>query len=457
VSRPLAAAPGPAERSSAAIRSEASAPELSERALLTVILLGAGLTAALALVSAPRPVLPTLPLLAHTSGLLAGYGVTVMVVLMARVPALERGIGADRLARWHGIGGRIILVAILTHAVAAIGGWAQAQGEGVVAATVEVLRFPGLVAATLGTVLLIGVGVASVRAARRRLAYETWHLIHLTTYVAIALSFAHELAGPDLAGVPVLQVFWSLLSTVSFGLLLRYRVLEPLLHLVRHRLRVERVIDEGNGVTTLVLSGRHLEELEALSGQFFRWRFLTSATWRAAHPFSLSAPPRRNALRLTVKAIGDGTSAIRSLRPGVRVLAEGPYGAMTERRRSGRGVLLIAGGVGITPMRALFESLDVEGSRLTLLYRASSEHEILFRDELEHIARRRGAHLLLVVGPSSHPANAITGARLARDVPGLVDRDVYLCASPRFSEAVKDALADAGVPRTRIHTEEFAF
>jgi predicted ferric reductase len=434
-----------------------SSAVISERSALTAIGMGAAVTSALALVSAPQPVLITVPLVAHVTGLLAGYGVAVMMLLMARVPALERGVGADRLARWHGLGGRNILVLMLVHAVAATIGWAQVQGEDFFAAAWEVLQFPGLLAATLGTLLFAAVGIASVRAVRRKVRYETWHSLHLWTYVAIALTFAHELAGPDLAGLPIVQVFWSLLYTASFGMVLRYRLLDPLLRAWRHRLIVDQVIPEAAGVTSVVIRGRHLDELEAESGQFFRWRFLTRRRWRAAHPFSLSAAPSSNFLRLTVKAVGDGTTAIQALRPGTRVLVEGPYGAMTERRRSGGGVLLVAGGVGITPMRALFESLDIDGAELALLYRASSGDEILFRDELEAIAAERRAQLTFLVGSSSDPANALTGSSLAAIVPGLAQRDVYICASPRFSAAVRAALAEAGVPRSRVHQEEFAF
>src|SRR4051812_37150030 len=428
---------------------------IGESPALAVIGAGVVLTAMLALVSAPQPILLDVPMTAHLSGLLAGYGVAVMVALMARIPALERGVGADRLARWHGRGGRVILVLILVHAAFATIGWAQLQSENVFVAAWQVLQFPGLVAATLGTVLFVLVGIVSARSARRRLSYETWHLIHLCTYVAIGLSFAHELAGPDLAGLPVVQVFWSLLYTLSFGLVLRYRFLDPVLRTLRHRLVVDQVISEAPGVTSVVIRGRHLGELEAESGQFFRWRFLTARTWWAAHPFSLSAAPSENFLRLTVKEVGDGTRLIRSLRPGTRLVAEGPYGAMTERRRTGEGVLLVAGGVGITPMRALFESLDVDGRRLTLLYRASSHDEIVFRGELEAIAAERGAQLRFVIGRSSDPATAITGAGLTASVPGIARRDVYICASPRFSAAIREALADAGVPRSRIHQEEF--
>jgi predicted ferric reductase len=425
--------------------------------MLWLIVAGAVAATALAGISAPQPLRLNLPLLAHTSGLLAGYGVTVMVALMSRAPALERGVGADRLARWHAKGGRAIFCLILIHGATATATWAMVQGTSLWAATIDVLGMPGLIAATTGSVIFLSVGIISAQSMRRRLRYETWHFLHLLTYLAIALSFSHELAGPDLAGLPLVQVAWSLLYTFSFGLVLRYRILAPLTQLCRHRLRVDHVVDEGAGVVSIILRGRHLNELNAESGQFFRWRFLTRTMWRSSHPFSLSAPPHHQFLRITVKAVGDGTQLIHSVRAGTRVLAAGPYGAMTNERRQGRGVLLIGGGVGITPMRALFETLPVDGRELTLLYRASSADDILFRDELEHIARHRGAQLIFLTGSSSDPRNAITAQSLRSMVPDLASRDVYICASPRFSSAATMALTQAGLPRRQLHQEEFNF
>ncbi|MCW2839497.1 MAG: ferric reductase, partial [Aeromicrobium sp.] len=195
------------------------------------------------------------PTIAHVAGMLAGYAVIVMIVLMARWPLLERGIGADRLARWHSKGGRIVLSLVLMHAVAALLGWSDGQGISLWAALVQVLGMPGLVTATVGTVMLIGVAAVSSQVARRRLSYERWHTVHLLTYVAVALSFSHQLAGPDLAGHVIMQVLWSLLYVHAFTLVLRHRVLGPLRMAARHQLRVSQVVREAPGVVSIVLSG----------------------------------------------------------------------------------------------------------------------------------------------------------------------------------------------------------
>lgn len=430
---------------------------LTPQAALAAIWVGAGVVALWPLVlsfNAPLP-LQAAPLLAHICGMLAGYGVVVLLGLMSRAPSLERGVGADVLTRWHGHGGRLVLILVVAHAWAATVAWAQARQETLALAGWQVLGMPGLAATTLGTLLLVTVAVASIRMARRRLSYERWHSLHLLTYLAVALTFLHQLAGPDLAGNRVLQVGWALLYTHVFALLLRHRVLAPLRQATRHRLRVCGVVAEGPGVVSIEVEGQHLEELQAEAGQFFRWRFLTPDTWLTAHPFSLSAPPTDNRLRLTVKALGEGSTQLQSVAVGTWVVAEGPYGAMTAARRTRRDVLLVAGGVGITPMRALFETLPLApGQDLTLLYRARNLDQVLFRRELEEIAWQRGARLHYLLGEDR---SCLTAQGLLSLVPDLAERDVYLCGPGGMADAVRTGLLEAGLPTERLHEERFAF
>ena len=396
-----------------------------------------------------------IPLLAHVCGMLAGYGVLVMIALMSRHPALEQGIGGDVLARWHARGGRAVVLLVGIHAWAAVTGWGQLRHIGTVSALWGVLEMPFLMTTTLGTVLLFAVAGASIRAARRAVSFERWHGLHLLTYVSVALAFLHQLAGPDLAGHRVVQVSWALLYVHVFWLAFRHRLLTPLRQASRHRLRVAAVVPEAPGVASIVVEGQHLGEMGSLPGQFFRWRFLTPDLWASAHPFSLSAPPTDTQLRLTVKALGDGTTRVQEVPVGTWVVAEGPYGALTAAKRMCGDVLLIAGGVGITPMRALFETIPVgPGRGLTLVYRARFEEDLVFRAELEAIAAHRpNTRIIYIVGDAGE---ALTARGLQQMVPGLADHDVYLCGPPGLSAAVRLHLRQAGVPSPHIHEESFS-
>jgi predicted ferric reductase len=343
------------------------------------------------------------------------------------------------------------------HAIAAVIAWAGVKSIGLAAATNEVLSLPGLMTALVGTVIFVLIGVVSLRFVRQRISYERWHLLHLLSYLAVGLGFAHQLAGPDLVGRSWLQIAWALLYTYAFALVLRWRVFQPVFQLWRHRLRVEDVRQESADVISVLMSGQHLDELRAQPGQFFRWRFLTRETWRSAYPFSLSAPPTCQRLRITVKATGAGTRRLFEIPRGTLVFAEGPYGVLTSRRRRRRRVLLIAGGVGITPMRSLFEVIDLPGRDVTLVYRAAKEQDLVLKHELDEIAERSGARVVYLVGPSSDAANDMSAHALNRIVGDLTDHDVYLCASPRLASRVRDSLVHGGLPRHQLHEERFSF
>ena len=114
---------------------------------------------------------------------------------MARLPPLERGIGADRLARWHSMGGRYVITLVTGHVLAITWGYAATAHEGVPHEAVTLLTsYPDVLMATVAWFLLLGIAAVSARAVRRRVAYETWYYAHLYTYLAIALAFSHQFA-----------------------------------------------------------------------------------------------------------------------------------------------------------------------------------------------------------------------------------------------------------------------
>lgn len=284
------------------------------------------------------------------AGLLCGYACAVLVGLMARVPVLERRIGSDRVTRWHAMAGRYTVCLLVAHIVLILAGYAAQDGASFVHETLTVvLDYPEMLKATVGTLILFAAGITSARAVRRRLGHELWYHVHLLTYAAVFLSFFHQVQlGTDLTGGGVAQAAWYALYLGVAALVVWFRVLAPVRLNLRHRLRVESVHREAAGVWSVVVRGRRLDRLGARAGQFFRWRFLTEGMRWTSTPYSLSAPPRHDLMRITVKSLGDHSAAIPLLRPGTRVWAEGPYGSLTADRRTAPKSLLIGGGVGIT-------------------------------------------------------------------------------------------------------------
>ncbi|HZV27517.1 MAG TPA: ferredoxin reductase family protein [Acidothermaceae bacterium] len=391
------------------------------------------------------------------TGLLAGYSIGIVLLFMARIPALEHGVGSDRLARWHAVGGRYTVSLVVCHVVLIVWGYAITAHTNPVHQTVSLVSsYPDIAMATVAAGLLVFVGAVSARAARRRLSYETWHYLHLYTYVAVSLAFSHQLAtGAQFISDPLARAAWSSFYVVIGALLIWHRLLSPVRSAWRHRMRVVGLTTEGPGVVSVYISGDHLDELDAQPGQFFRWRFLTREHWWAANPYSLSAAPRPALLRITVKALGDHSGDLAGVRVGTKVLAEGPYGGFTAARRKRRKVLLIAAGVGITPIRTLFETLPGAPGDITLLYRVSSREIVLFQDELEAIADKRGHRLYLLSGPRGGTGDPLSAGRLAKAIPDVRQHDVYLCGPPAMTEATIRTLRRCGVSRRRIHRESF--
>ena len=192
------------------------------------------------------------------TALLGTYLALVQLVLMSRAPWFDRVLGTDRIRTWHRWLGFACLWLLVSHAVGTTLGYALADGSGVVDELWTFLTgYPWVLMATVGLALLVAVAVSSVRAARRRLSYETWYGIHLYAYLGIALAFLHELAvGTDFVDDMVAVAYWVTLYVAAFVPLVWFRVLRPMALTVRHRPRVERVVREAPGIVSVYLSGR---------------------------------------------------------------------------------------------------------------------------------------------------------------------------------------------------------
>lgn len=393
------------------------------------------------------------------TGLLAAYSALLQVVLLARIPWLERLTGFDRLTVWHSRNGKACILLLLAHVVLITLGYQRTDQIHLGAEISSLMKdYPHIVAATIGTGIMLLVVVTSLVIVRRRLRHEAWYVVHVSVYAGIVLGYLHEVpTGNDLTLPGFAQSYWYALNAGTLLLLVLFRVLRPLARGAIHGLHVTEVVREAPDVVSVHLAGRRLHRIGAHPGQFFLWRFLDRRRGWQAHPYSLSAAPDGRSLRITVKGTGDFSRALAEVRPGTRVLAEGPLGTFTAGRlRAGsRKVLLIAGGIGITPIRALMETLDGD---VVVIHRVVEAGDSGLEEELGTLAARRGAELHLLAGDHRDPvaAGLLTPEHLRALVPDLADRDVFVCGPPAMADATSRSLREAGVPRRHLHTERFA-
>jgi predicted ferric reductase len=448
---------------------ETGRPVLSRLALSTLLILlglgGAMEMLALWWLQTPSSRVQNLPeafiMAAQLTGLLGGYLLLIEVALMARLPWLERRIGSW-LASLHRYLGGYLMMLLTMHVALVLTGYSLSLRTPVPSVLLGILRtYPDVLIATIAYLLLLGLGLSSIRKIRRRLGYERWHALHLLAYPAGALAFGHEIAmGAQFTRNTYAREGWTLINLAVAAAVLTHRFYLPLKRHLRHRLRISHIVAESPDTISVYITGIDIDQLNAQGGQYFRWRFLASGVWHQTHPFSLSAHPTENTLRLTIKGVGAYTRRLkRRLRPGQRVLADGPYGAFTAYLRRRRRVLLIGGGVGVTPLRAIAETLDGNERDVIFVQRATTESDLLMVDELRRMQRQGKLTFLPVLGRrgKTRREDPMHPARLREAVPDLSEREVFICGSPGMVAATIKNLRRAGVRRTYIHTELFDF
>ncbi len=427
---------------------------------------------------------------------LSGYFALIEVVLLARLPFVERKVGFDKLTIWHRWNGHAVIYLALAHVFCTVWGYAKQDGNGILteywnwltlpqpkapgaaaavvggaggAPCLSVLPgacggshaaatspYPGIITATIGTFLLVLVFVTSLVVVKRKLSYEWWYAVHFMAYGAIALAWFHMIPdGNDLIVSPGWQDYWMGIWCFAALLVFLFRLLVPAVNTFRFGMRVTEVTHEGPGVVSLRVTGRNLGRLGTKAGQFFFWRFLTKGFWYTQHPFSISEAPDGTSLRITVKDLGDHTAKFGQIPIGTRVVVEGPFGVFIDDGRANRKRLLVAGGIGITPVRAL---LEVMTGDVVALYRVASNDDLVFADELERISRERGIKVSYVVGDHTTPEgrDLLSPKHLQELVPDIAERDVYICGPVGMIDAIVPNLRRANVSREHLHVERFA-
>ena len=390
------------------------------------------------------------------AGLVGAYLMLVVVVLAGRLPIVERTLGQDRLLFWHRRLAPWSLSLIASHVVLITLGYSAAARSGALRQLWTLIStYPGILTAATGVVLLFVAGFTSARIARRRLRYETWWVVHLYTYLGLALAFSHQLAdGASLVGHPVARIFWTTLWIATAGAVVVYRILLPIWRTLLHDLRVVAVPPVAPGAVTVTCRGRLLRWLPCSGGQFLQWRILKRDLWWQAHPYSLSALPDPPYLRFTVKDLGDHSRLLSELTPGTRIAIEGPYGAFTRETRHRDRLALIGAGVGATPLRSLLEDLPPNVDA-TIVLRARSEQELVLADEIRGLLTAHPGRLHTLLGPRA--GAQVDAAALRELIPDLPDRDVYVCGPESFSRDVIRAARANGLADQHIHHETFAF
>ncbi|AYG02631.1 ferredoxin reductase family protein [Gryllotalpicola protaetiae] len=392
---------------------------------------------------------------AELAGMIGSYLVCIQLLLIARVPWLERLIGLDRLIGWHKVVGTATLFLVLAHVgFMTLSQWI-ASGHGPIGAYLGLFSlYPDMLTATIGTAVVLLAGLLSAQALRRLLPYEVWYWTHVTTYVAIFLTFLHQIsAGPVFVGHPFARGIWIAMYITTAACIFYWRVATPLMRFAEHRFEVVSVVPESARLTSVWIRSRRPELLAVRPGQFMLFRFLERGHLLSAHPYSISNVPADGLVRITVADLGDHSGRLRDLRPGTKVLLEGPFGGFVGRRRTG-SVLLVAGGAGIGPIRGLAEQFARMGRSVVVIYRASRADELAFHAEFAGLPSIR---VIPLIGRRDELGfDPLDAESLGYYVPDAAQREAFVCGPPAMIDKTADSLRALRVRRVQFEELSFA-
>ena len=391
------------------------------------------------------------------AGFAAGLAALGGLALASRLAWLERRYGLDRMLGWHRWTGMIAAFGLAVHAIALIAAYSMRSGRNPFSQVAFLFGEPWLPAAMVAGVLMALVSLTSWRRLKARMAYETWFHLHILGYLAVVLALGHVLvSGSDFVGNIWAQAWWVGLY-VLVGIMVIAGRFGPLLGSLRRPLRVTRVDTLPDGSMSLWVGGAALRKQRALAGQYFQVRFGVPGLWWQSHPYSMSSAPYAEGLRFSLRAQGDDAAAFRRIGPGTRVWLQGPYGTLTADHAPGSPVLMIAGGTGIAPLRAILDDITPT-QRPELIFRTSTPTQAWFIEELRYLIAQRNGRLHIVAGPRIHLTHdPFAASALQALVPDLATRTAFICGPTGMSRAAARGLRDAGVPAAHIHTERYDY
>jgi predicted ferric reductase len=396
-------------------------------------------------------------------GLIATDLLLVQLVLAARIPIIDRTFGHDKAMALHQKLGKPVLYTLLGHAVALTIGYGMLGKLSFFAEIPSMLSINDIPLAAIALGLILALIVSSLVIFRKKLSYDFWYLVHLMAYLAVVFSIPHQFSvGGIFAAGTISRYYWIALYVVVGASLVVFRFVIPIIRSYRHALYVDDIYFESKDVVTVTIRGKDIHRLSAKAGQFLMWRFWGQGLWWHAHPFSLSAMPTNDSLRITVRALGRGTEQLLSLKVGTKVSIEGPYGLFTDMSRTSHKVVFLAAGIGITPIRALMEEAVFQPGMATVILRSSDRNNIYFQREIAEIARKRHINIRVLDGKSSSNKDSwlpetmvLAGANIRTLVPDIAQSDVYICGPRRWTDHVVADAKMVGVPREQVHYERF--
>ncbi|HET6257934.1 ferric reductase-like transmembrane domain-containing protein [Pseudonocardia sp.] len=410
------------------------------------------------------PVEPLWDHLSVVTGLLALSALVCAAVLPSRLRSLNRAFGIESVIDVHRFLGIVAAALVFVHLACVI----AADPANVALLDFETAPKRAQ-AATGATVALAVLAVLAVLRGRTRLTYELWRWLHVVlAVIVLVLSALHVWWLDHLVAEPTLGTLFGLLAALVVGTFGYRWAWRPMFDASTEFL-VREVRRENATVSTLVLEPRRRHgrvNTWAFAPGQFAWIRLDRSVTAEEHPFTIASSAHLDTTEFTIRHAGDFTRALRRLPPGAPVWVDGPHGAFTNDVGAGAGFVMIAGGVGVTPMMSMLRTAAHRGDprpyRLVVV--AGSPEDLLFRDELAELRFQIDLVVTEVLrrpldGWYGHTGDINAGllSMVLADAGHLDEVDYFICGPSSLVTDVLSALDVLGVAPARVHTEQFDF
>lgn len=411
-----------------------------------------------------RPNLDTIYIiLGRITGLLAVYLILLQFLFIGRVKWLEKIFGFDKLSEAHHWSGVVAFIFIILHFIFLLIGygmiseltlWQQFKDF--------IFNWEELFPATIAFILFIVITISSISIVKKRLKYEAWYYVHFASYLAIIFAFGHQLElGFDLRVNTLFASYWVLLYLFVGVNFVIYRFLNQIYNFYKYKFYVDEIREETADTVSIYIKGKEIKGFKFKAGQFVILRFFSKKFIWQSHPYSVSSLPNYDYLRITAKNLGDFSSQIKNIKTGTKVLVDGPSGIFTRKNSQGDKIIFIAGGVGITPIRALVEDFLQQDINVVLLYSVKKRDQIIFKQELEELSIKYPnlftIHYIVSEEENSHGFSRINQACIECLVPDVEQREAYICGPSRMSIEMKKNLIKLHINKNKIYYEKFSF
>jgi len=397
----------------------------------------------------------------------AGFiGLSLMALefaLISRIRAAAQPFGQDALQIFHNIMGVVALALLLIHPLLLIiSGYPANCWLNPFAACGNLATRT----ASLALYALIFLIASSIWRKTFRLPYEVWQVMHgvLAIFILVSAMFHIFILG-RYSSTNLMKAMWLMYAIIVIGLILWYKIILPLTRWNKAWQVVVNKAERGDSHTLVLRPLKHAG-ITFEPGQYAWIKKGKTPFGIGQHPISFSSNgdvPPGGEISFTIKNLGDWSGKlVPTIQPGDRMWVDGPYGVLSSDREQGMGYVLIAGGIGITPLYSMCQTMaEREDVRPVLLFYGINDLEsAIFKEELDELATKMNLQIIYVLNNPHESWDGETGyvdaEVLKRYLPKQYKHYVYFVCGPEpLMDAMDQALPALGVPSENVLSERF--